>query len=331
MPARLHVVTGKGGTGKTTVAVALALALASSGRRVLLAEVEGRQGVSQTLGVPPLGPAEQLVMKVGGGGEIWGVSVDPSAALVEYLELFYRLGRAGRALDKLGAIDFATTIAPGVRDVLSVGKVYEAVRRRSTSSRSDGSEDADQWRYDAVVLDAPPTGRVVRFLGVGGEVGELAKVGPIRSQAEAMTRLLRSTACAIHVVTLLEEMPVQETADALAEIRQAQLRPGAVIVNQVRDAFLTAEDLAEALAGRLDRDALAADLHRCGLPDDPATVEALCDDTRAHAVRLELEDAQLEIVDALGLPVVLLPVLPEGTDPDSVRVLAAELLDQREW
>ncbi|HSU73665.1 MAG TPA: ArsA-related P-loop ATPase, partial [Terrabacter sp.] len=120
--ARLHVVTGKGGTGKTTIASAIALALASTPSRVLIAEVEGRQGISQTFDVPPLGTEETRIMRLAGGGEIVGLSIDAKAALLEYLQLFYKLGRAGKLLEKFGAIDFATTIAPGVRDVLLIGK-----------------------------------------------------------------------------------------------------------------------------------------------------------------------------------------------------------------
>ena len=152
--ARLHVVTGKGGTGKTTVASALALALASAPGHVLLTEVEGRQGISQTFDVPPLGTEETRILRLAGGGEVVGLSIDPKAALLEYLQLFYKLGRAGRLLEKFGAIDFATTIAPGVRDVLLIGKIYEANRRRR-----DGRHKGDAAAaYDALVLDAPPTG-----------------------------------------------------------------------------------------------------------------------------------------------------------------------------
>ena len=126
---RLHVVTGKGGTGKTTVAAALALALATHGKRILLVEVEGRQGLAQLFDVPPLGYGETSLAVGPWGGEVLGLAVEPRAALMEYLATFYKLGRAGRLLEKAGAIDFATTIAPGLRDVLLTGKVYEAARR----------------------------------------------------------------------------------------------------------------------------------------------------------------------------------------------------------
>jgi anion-transporting ArsA/GET3 family ATPase len=94
----LHVVSGKGGTGKTTVAAALALALARDGKRTLLMEVEGRQGIAQLFDVPPLPYEERVVAVAPNGGEVWALAVDAEEALLDYLELFYNLRRAGSAL-----------------------------------------------------------------------------------------------------------------------------------------------------------------------------------------------------------------------------------------
>src|SRR5262245_63848632 len=132
---RLHVVTGKGGTGKTTVAAALALALAAEGGKVLLMEVEGRQGIAQLFDCPPLPHEERKVAVAPGtpgraGGDVYALAADPESALVEYLETFYNLPHAGRALNRLGVVDFVTTIAPGMRDILMTGQACQAPRRR---------------------------------------------------------------------------------------------------------------------------------------------------------------------------------------------------------
>ncbi|MBA3619258.1 MAG: ATPase, partial [Acidothermales bacterium] len=239
---RLHIVTGKGGTGKTTVAAALALALSGGGRRVLLTEVEGRQGIAQLFDCPPL-PYEERKVAVGpDGGDVYALAVDPEAALLEYLEMYYRLGRAGKGLKRLGAVDFATTVAPGLRDVLLTGKVYEAVRRTARGVPA----------YDAVVMDAPPTGRIARFLNVNAEVAGLARVGPIRGQADSIMAVLRSPRTAVHLVTVLEEMPVQETIDGVAALDAIELPVGGVVVNMVRPPLLPRAALSGATRGTLD-------------------------------------------------------------------------------
>jgi len=322
---RLHVVTGKGGTGKTTVAAALALALASEGRRVLLVEVEGRQGISQTFDVTPLALAEVGIAHAANGGEVFGLSVDAKAALLEYLQMYYKLGRAGAVLEKFGAIDFATTIAPGVRDVLLTGKVYEAVRRRK-EHRAKGP--AAQRAYDAVVLDAPPTGRVVRFLNVNHEVADLAKVGPIRAQADSITALLKSPQTVVHLVTLLEEMPVQETVDTIADLRDAGMPIGGVVINQVRQEILPPDLLEAATSRTISRKDVAADLTRIHLRATDALVDGLLTEARAHAERVAIEREESEVIAGLGRPTYRLPSLPEGVDGNGIREMAETLKAQ---
>jgi len=320
---RLHIVTGKGGTGKTTVAASLALALAGQGRRVLLAEVEGRQGISQTFDVAPLASAEAHIAHAPQGGEVFGLSVDAKAALLEYLHLFYKLGRAGGLLEKFGAIDFATTIAPGVRDVLLIGKVYEAVRRRKDhKAKGPGAPRV----YDAVVLDAPPTGRVVRFLNVNHEVADLARVGPIRSQADSITAMLKSPQTVVHVVTLLEEMPVQETVDVIAELRAIGMPIGGVVVNQVREEILTVKALKAAARSAISRENVAADLTRVKVRISDAVVDGLLAEGREHAERVALEREEAKVIAGLHRPTYRLPSLPEGVDANGIRELAEALV-----
>ncbi len=315
---RLHVVTGKGGTGKTTVAGALALALATGGRRVLLLEVEGRQGIAQLFDVPPLDYTEQRMASAPGGGEVYGNALDSEEALLEFLDMFYNLRRAGSALQKMGAIDFATTIAPGVRDVLLTGKTKEAVRRKVD----------DRYVYDAVVMDAPPTGRITRFLNVNSEIGDLAKTGPIRTQADAVMAVIASPMTAVHLVTLLEEMPVQETSDALTELREAGLPIGAIIINQVREPLLSEQDQVKALNHTLDPSQLAIDLESVGIAAEPKLITALMNEAGAHADRVALENRERLTIQALDRPTFELPFRPDGIDPGALYDMAETLLSQ---
>ncbi|MGI9084042.1 MAG: ArsA-related P-loop ATPase [Aeromicrobium sp.] len=311
----LHVVTGKGGTGKTTVAAALATALADAGRRVLLCEVEGRQGIAQLFDVPPL-PYEERKVGVGlGGGEVYALAIDPEAALLEYLQMYYRLGRAGKALDRFGIIDFATTIAPGVRDVLLTGKVYEAARRRNGGG----------FTYDAVVMDAPPTGRIARFLNVNEEVAGLARVGPVRRQADSIMAMMRSRTTRVHLVTVLEEMPVQETLDGIGELHDTSLPVGHIVVNLVQTSLL-GDDTREALgSGSLGTKQVAASLESVGLDTSAAT--ALIDEGEAHLERQALQDTQREVLGKTDRPVVELPTLQDAIDQGALFELARLLRD----
>ncbi|MDG3016971.1 ArsA family ATPase [Speluncibacter jeojiensis] len=317
--ARLHFVTGKGGTGKSTVAAALALALAAGGRKVLLVEVEGRQTIAQLFDVPPLPYAETRVAVADGGGVVTALAIDIEAAFLEYLDMFYNLGFAGKAMKRIGAVEFATTLAPGLRDVLLTGKIKECAVRTADSGRPV---------YDAVVVDAPPTGRIGSFLDVTRAMADLAKGGPIRSQSEGVIRLLHSDRTMVHLVTLLEALPVQETADAVAELRAADLRIGSVVVNRSENGYLPAPALDGAAEGHIDSEAIRRDLDRIGLEVDGDDFAGLLTEAIEHAIGLAAQRESADRLDELQVAQLTLPKLVDGVDLGGLYELAEHLTEQ---
>lgn len=318
--ARLHFVTGKGGTGKSTIAAALALTLAAGGRKVLLVEVEGRQGIAQLFDVPPLPYQEVKIATAERGGQVNALAIDIEAAFLEYLDMFYNLGIAGRAMRRVGAIEFATTIAPGLRDVLLTGKIKETVVRLNKGTKNPA--------YDAIVVDAPPTGRIARFLDVTKAVSDLAKGGPVHSQAEGVVRLLHSDQTAIHLVTLLEALPVQETLEAIEELAEMQLPIGSVIVNRNIPAYLSAEDLAKAAEGDVDADAVRSGLAMAGIELAAPDFAGLLTETIQHASRISARAETAQQLDALHVPRLELPTISDGVDLGSLYELSESLAQQ---
>ena len=317
--ARLHFVTGKGGTGKSTVAAALALTLASGGRKVLLVEVEGRQGIAQLFDVPPLPYKELKIATAEHGGQVNALAIDIEAAFLEYLDMFYNLGIAGRAMRRIGAIEFATTIAPGLRDVLLTGKIKESVIRVGKDKLPV---------YDAIVVDAPPTGRIARFLDVTRAVSDLAKGGPVYSQAEGVVKILHSDQTAIHLVTLLEALPMQETMEAIDELQGLGLPIGSVIVNRNIAAYLEPDDLTKAAEGDVDADAVRSGLAAAGIKLSDGDFAGLLTETIQHATRITARAANAEQLDELKVSRLELPTIADGVDLGSLYELSESLAQQ---
>jgi anion-transporting ArsA/GET3 family ATPase len=318
--ARLLIVTGKGGTGKTTVAGALAMAAARRGRRTLVVEVEGRQGLAALFDRPSLGYQETLVAK-----GVMGLAVDPEESLREYLGR-YGAAPLTRLLSWARLTRFVTAAAPGLGDILLVGKVWEATTRRRTPVR-DAPPRVSTF-YDLVVLDAPPTGRIVPFLRAPETVAELARVGPIRHQAERVRELLDDPELTrVVLVCLPEELPVTETLESASLLRAARLPLGPVVANRV------SADRLGARGGRLAALARApeplADAARlAGAELDGDALAVLLGEARDHRRRVAAESRLLRALRAglPGLPVVELPLLLDGVSGTAGLATLAECL-----
>ncbi len=307
--SKLLIVTGKGGVGKTTAAATLALAARDSGRRTLLVEVEGRQGFSRTFGTQPWDYDEREFRS-----GLWGTAIDPAESVYEYLEMYYGIKRVQWIMEKSNAIDFVTTAAPGLKDLLLIGKIFEIESR-------DGSSDGRV--YDTIILDAPPTGRIVPFLEAPESVTEIVRVGAIKRQAARVREMLNDRArTQAVIVTLLEEMPVQETVEAVAALREIGVKIGPVIANQVVAARLD-DDAARSLAAAGPA-ALQARTERVGATLPPEIAEIALALTDRHHARLELQrDLRADLAERIGGEMLELPQLTGPTfDERDLELLA---------
>ncbi|HUR13832.1 MAG TPA: ATPase, partial [Mycobacteriales bacterium] len=179
--------------------------------------------------------------------------------------------------------------------------------------------------YDAVVVDAPPTGRIGRFLNITHQVGGIAKVGPLKAQSDGVMAVLQSKVTAVHLVTLLEEMPVQETLDAVEELRSLGLPVGGIVVNMVRPPALEPAQLLAADRGELDVTELADGLAAAGI--DPGLAPALAVEAGEHAARVALEERGRDALHEVERPTYEVPLLPE-VDLGSLYAVAELLRDQ---
>jgi len=291
--APLHIVSGKGGTGKTTVALALALMLRRRGE-TLVCEVESRHGLSEAAGLEKVEVGHERRVTIA-GRRLRMLSVDSNHALRDYLESHVRLGVAASLLEKTGFVDFASELAPGLRDVLLTGKVYQAARRRLK-----GQADA----VDAVVMDAPPTGRIENFLTAGEALAEVVAVGPIAPQAQSIMALLRAESTQVHLVTTCTEMALTETLQTIDALTGHGIAIGHVIVNQLMS---DPPPLPETVT-------------------DPALRAAWERDLEVAAGQRPWADELAKRLDALGRrPALTIPLFPDEVGPDDL-VEIAELL-----
>ncbi|MGH9284856.1 MAG: ArsA family ATPase, partial [Acidimicrobiales bacterium] len=211
----LVFVTGKGGVGKSTIAAALALLAAEQGRRTLVCEVEATGFLAEALGAPESEFTPREVQP-----RLWAMAMDTEASLKEYLRLHLRMPGVTRIGPLARIFEYVATAAPGVREILTVGKLAYEVRER---------------HYDFVVVDASPTGHIIGQLDAPRAINELLRVGLIRQQTTWMINILsdpaRTGAC---IVATPEEMPVAETIELAARLGpDAGVELAAVVVNRV--------------------------------------------------------------------------------------------------
>jgi anion-transporting ArsA/GET3 family ATPase len=229
---RLVFVTGKGGVGKTTIASALATLAAKQGRRTLVCEVDAKGNLDNFFGSEPLSFQPREVSK-----NLFAMAMDTEESLKEYLKLQLKIPLLARLGPLARTFDFVATAAPGVKEILTVGKLTWEVREN---------------HYDLVVVDASATGHVVGQLGSPVAMADLVKVGVVRQQTEWMIDMLKDPATTgVVVVTTPEEMPVNETLELIERLgNETTIDVAGVIANRVLPELFTHAE--EALFDRID-------------------------------------------------------------------------------
>lgn len=301
--SRMLVVAGKGGVGKTTVTATMARAAAGLGLRVLVIDVEGKSGLPAMLGhAGGLGYDEVTVVAglgPGGKGEVRARLITPGRALLDYLD-DHGLRRLSGRLVRHGVLDIVATAAPGIDDILVLGKVKQ-LERSGTA--------------DLLLLDAPAAGHAVAFLQSASGLLDAVGVGPINTQARDVLDMLQDPArCQVVLVTLAEETPVNELVDtAFALEDRVGVSLGPVIVNALYP-HIDGLDVDDAVVG-------------AGL--DEATVAALREAAAFRTARLALQDEQVaRLHDRLPLPQLHLPLLfTAGVGPGEIDALVEHLID----
>jgi len=268
---RLLFVTGKGGVGKTTIAAGLGLLGARSGRRTLVCEVDAKGNLADFFEAGPTAFKAREVQ-----ASLWAMSMDTEESLKEYLSLQLKVPLLSRIGPLARIFDFIATAAPGVKEILTVGKLAWEVR---------------EGHYDLVVVDAPATGHIVGQLRAPEAIKELVSVGLVRDQTEWMTELLTDpTTTGVVMVASPEEMPVTESLELIDRLADTHVDVASIVVNRVLPELFGRgeEEIFDRLCRPDDTDALSAAVGgRAGPVLDAARLAVTLRRTRtAHLARL---------------------------------------------
>jgi anion-transporting ArsA/GET3 family ATPase len=296
-PRRFLFITGKGGVGKTTVTAALAHALAARGLRVLVTVCGAKERLSTLLGAPPLGSAISAISP-----NIWGVRLVSEVALREYgtLKLKNRV-----LVDAIFDSKYVTGFlsgTPGLKEWSLLGKAWY----HATEEEPDGRP-----RFDVVLFDAPATGHGLDMLRVPRVIVDIAPPGVLRSDAERAWEMFRDpTRSGVVVVTLPEEMPVNETLELCNALRVELTLP-------------IAELVVNSLLPTLFSSAEASLLGGLGALTSVSPARAVLDSAVRRGVRERIQEESLQRLSQIGAPLRRLELLLDGAaTPEAVLRLA---------
>jgi anion-transporting ArsA/GET3 family ATPase len=298
---RILIVSGKGGVGKTTISAALALVAARAGRKVCVAEVDRKGTLAKLLGGGPVGyEPEEL------SPGVWGMGIVPEDALAEYLDVQYHMKRISRLFTNTHFVDYITTAAPGLKDILVLGKIWYLEQ----GPRSGGTKHS----FDTIIVDAPAAGHMLTFLAAPMGLANMVSVGPVRRQSDWLIEMLRDPKrTRVHLVTLAEEMPVSETIETFNALQsRIGIDAGTVFANAVYTELLTEDEEKEldAMTSQKRIDELAIEAKSVGLTLDDEDLEALVGYARFLGARRAIQSTHLaKLRKSIDDPVVEMPFL----------------------
>jgi anion-transporting ArsA/GET3 family ATPase len=282
---KIIIVSGKGGVGKTTVAAALALVAARHGRKVCVAEVDRKGTLPKLFGTNKGSTYEAEELTPG----VWGLTIIPEDALAEYLRVQYHMKRISKVFTSTHFVDYITTAAPGLKDILVLGKIWYLEQNRPGTGGQG---------FDTIIVDAPAAGHMLTFLSAPSGLADAVRVGPIRRQAQWLVEMLEDpTRTRVHLVTLAEEMPVTESLETSAALDgRLGIQQGPIFANGIYSRLLAAGEQ-EALARIATTDPikeLSAEAESVGLDLEREDIEALLGYERFLASRRAIQGGYLK-------------------------------------
>lgn len=310
---KILIISGKGGVGKTTVAAALALAAARRGRKVCVAEVDRKGTLARLLGASE--PGYEPVELTSG---VWGMGIVPEDALREYLEVQYHIKRISKVFATNHFVDYVTVAAPGLKDILVLGKIWLLENDRSGPPHN----------FDTIVVDAPAAGHMLAFLSAPMGLSDAVQSGPIRRQSDWLIEMLQDPhRTRVHLVTLPEEMPVSETIETATALHErVGVNAGALFANGIyTDLFTRSEGKAiEGLIDSKDMSGLCSEAETVRLRLDQEDVDALLGYAHFLTRRRSIQGRHLKrLRKEVDEPIVELPFLfSAGLALPDVEVLA---------
>ncbi|HTT94449.1 MAG TPA: ArsA family ATPase [Solirubrobacterales bacterium] len=295
------IVTGKGGVGKTTVSVALGMRAAAEGKRTIVCEVAAQENASRMFEHTTVGFHEVELEE-----NLWAISIDPDESMREYVLLQLKVRAMRDMLFRSRIFNYLAAATPGLKELVTIGKIWELAQldRKVKAGR----------KYDTVIVDAPATGHGVGFLQTPRTFANIARVGPIHSQAKTLDNFITDhDNTGVAIVALPEEMPVNESA----ALERDLVTDVGVAVDRVYLNGLYPERFSKKEAERLGALAAAED----GAPKAAARA-ALSEFGRARSQRAQLARLRRRA----QAPVKTLPFLFEpDLGPEAARRLSKRL------